>query len=392
MKPDSIKPDNYRLESITFVEKGLEDLCVSRTTFDWGVRVPNDEKHVMYVWFDALNNYLTNLGFGGFRGEEELKKFDQFWDTENETRNACIIGKDIVRFHAIIWPAILLSAKIPIKNYHIVTHGFVSAGDGAKMSKSIGNVINPTDVINEYGVDALRYYICAAGTYGHDIKFSTDNLIDMNNGVLADVAGNLLNRAANLAKKSCSGVIPDVDISSYIESNDLPFDIKKLINDCDDVMKDFHLEQYCDLIAEAARNANKWLAAKEPWKMSNIVKQQEIIRVVNEACFVLYLMFSPLCPDAMENYAIKTWPEAMRNKKLLDLNNYNNLPVGTLIGVPGVVFSKYNIKEVKLTFEEQKAAKKAKQLETQKKQQEAKLAREKKKCDKAPESPVPSTK
>jgi len=380
-KPDSIKPELYRVESLTFVEKGLEDLCISRTTFDWGVKVPNDDKHVMYVWFDALNNYLTNLGFGGCRGEDELEKYEKFWNTDNETRNACVIGKDIVRFHAIIWPAILMSAKIPTKNYHIITHGFVQANDGAKMSKSIGNVIDPANVINQYGVDAVRYYICAAGTYGHDIKFSTDNLIDMNNGVLADVVGNLLNRAANLAKKISDGVIPDVDISSYIKESDIPFDIVKLISNCEAAMKDFHLEQYSDLIAEAARNANKWLAAKEPWKMTDTLKKQEVIRIINEACFVLYLLFSVTCPTAMKAYAEKTWPEELRSKKLLDLNNYYNLPIGTVVGVPGVVFSKYVVKELKLTFEEQKAAKKAKQLEVQKKQREAKLAKEKKKCD-----------
>ena len=194
--PEFIQPDSRRNEVLRFVEGGLNDLSISRTSFDWGIKVPGDDKHVMYVWLDALTNYLTGLGYpdGG-----EL--FDRYWPA-----NVHLIGKDVVRFHAVYWPAFLMSAKIALPR-QIYGHGFLLSR-GEKMSKSVGNVVDPLDLAARYGVDALRYFLLREVTFGQDGSYSHEAIVGRVNSELANSFGNLAQRSLSMIIKNLGGILP----------------------------------------------------------------------------------------------------------------------------------------------------------------------------------------
>ncbi len=196
--PEFIQPDSRRNEVLRFVESGLNDLSISRTSFDWGIKVPGDDRHVMYVWLDALTNYLTGLGYpdGG-----EL--FDRYWPA-----NVHLIGKDVVRFHAVYWPAFLMSAKIALPK-QIYGHGFLLSR-GEKMSKSVGNVVDPLDLAARYGVDALRYFLLREVTFGQDGSYSHEAIVSRVNAELANSFGNLAQRSLSMIFKNLGGVLPAV--------------------------------------------------------------------------------------------------------------------------------------------------------------------------------------
>ncbi len=194
--PDFIVPEQYRKEILSFVERGLTDLSISRTTFDWGVPVPGNPKHVMYVWVDALTNYITATGFPDLSGEKA-----KYWPA-----SAHVIGKDITRFHAIYWPAFLMSAKLPIPK-QIVVHGFLFSR-GEKMSKSLGNVVAPADLVAQYGVDPLRYFFMREVPFGQDGNFSHETIVARMNADLSNDLGNLAQRSLSMIAKNCGGKIP----------------------------------------------------------------------------------------------------------------------------------------------------------------------------------------
>ncbi|HHX95272.1 MAG TPA: methionine--tRNA ligase, partial [Clostridia bacterium] len=195
--PDFIQPVSRRNEMVSFIKSGLEDLCISRTTFDWGIPVTFDKKHVVYVWFDALTNYISALGYGTDNDE----KFKKYWPADMH-----LVGKDIVRFHTVIWPAILLAAGIELPK-QIFGHGWLMLAEG-KMSKSKGNVVDPLVLIDKYGVDAVRYYLVREVATGLDAHYSEDSLIDRINTDLANDFGNLLSRTTAMINKFYGGVIP----------------------------------------------------------------------------------------------------------------------------------------------------------------------------------------
>lgn len=195
--PDFIQPVSRRNEMVSFIKSGLEDLCISRTTFDWGIPVTFDKKHVVYVWFDALTNYISALGYGTDNDE----KFKKYWPADMH-----LVGKDIVRFHTVIWPAILLAAEIELPK-QIFGHGWLMLAEG-KMSKSKGNVVDPLVLIDKYGVDAVRYYLVREVATGLDAHYSEDSLIDRINTDLANDFGNLLSRTTAMINKFYGGVIP----------------------------------------------------------------------------------------------------------------------------------------------------------------------------------------
>lgn len=195
--PDFIQPDSRRNEVVRFVEGGLKDLSVSRTSFDWGVPVPDSPNHVMYVWLDALTNYITGVGYpnGG-------AAWDKYWPCDVH-----LVGKDIVRFHAVYWPAFLMSADIPLPE-QIYGHGFVLAAGGVKMSKSLGNVVDPMEMAQRYGVDALRYFLMREIIFGQDGSVSEEALVTRVNAELANSFGNLAQRTLSMIHKNLDGVIP----------------------------------------------------------------------------------------------------------------------------------------------------------------------------------------
>jgi methionyl-tRNA synthetase len=198
--PEFIQPDSRRNEVINFVKGGLKDLSISRTSFDWGVKVPGSPDHVMYVWLDALTNYLTGLGF-----PDKTPDMDAFWPASLH-----LIGKDVVRFHAVYWPAFLMSAGLPLPK-QIFGHGFVLARGGEKMSKSLGNVVDPIELAEKYGVDQLRYFLLREVSFGQDGTFSEEAIVTRCNAELANSFGNLAQRVLSMIAKNLDGELPNID-------------------------------------------------------------------------------------------------------------------------------------------------------------------------------------
>ena len=196
-QPDFIRPDSRRNEVIRFVEGGLRDLSVSRTSFDWGVKVPGSPDHVMYVWVDALTTYMTAVGYPDRQGE-----FARYWPADVH-----LIGKDIVRFHAVYWPAFLMSAGLPLPK-QVYGHGFILAKSGEKMSKSAGNSVDPIDMAERYGVDALRYFLLREVSFGQDGSYSHEAIVNRVNSELANSFGNLAQRSLSMVFKNLDGVLP----------------------------------------------------------------------------------------------------------------------------------------------------------------------------------------
>ncbi len=198
-QPDFIQPDSRRNEVINFVKGGLNDLSVSRTSFDWGVKVPGSPDHVMYVWLDALTNYLTGLGY-----PEKTPDMEKFWPA-----NLHLIGKDVVRFHAVYWPAFLMSAGLPLPR-QVFGHGFVLARGGEKMSKSLGNVVDPIELAEKYGVDQLRYFLLREVSFGQDGTYSEEAIVTRCNAELANSFGNLVQRVLSMIAKNLDGELPEI--------------------------------------------------------------------------------------------------------------------------------------------------------------------------------------
>ena len=196
-QPDFVRPDGRRNEVIRFVEGGLRDLSISRTSFDWGVKVPGSPDHVMYVWVDALTNYLTGLGY-----PDATENMAKFWPASLH-----LIGKDIVRFHTVYWPAFLMSAGLPLPK-QVFGHGFVLARGGEKMSKSLGNVVDPIKLADAFGVDALRYFLLREVSFGNDGSYSEEAIVTRCNADLANGLGNLAQRCLSMIAKNCDGVVP----------------------------------------------------------------------------------------------------------------------------------------------------------------------------------------
>ena len=194
--PDFIRPESRRNEVMRFVEGGLSDLSISRTSFDWGVKVPGSDNHVMYVWLDALTNYLTGIGY-----PDEGESYRKFWPADLH-----VIGKDVVRFHAVYWPAFLMSAQLPLPR-QVFGHGWLLSR-GEKMSKSVGNVVDPNDLVGAFGVDPLRYFLLREVTFGQDGSYSSEAIVNRVNADLANSFGNLAQRTLSFIAKNCGGVLP----------------------------------------------------------------------------------------------------------------------------------------------------------------------------------------
>jgi methionyl-tRNA synthetase len=284
--PKFIMPDSRRNEVISFVKKGLNDLSVSRTSFSWGIPVPNNDKHVIYVWLDALTNYISALDFTN----KDSKLFKKFWPA-----SVHIIGKDILRFHAIYWPAFLLAAKIDIPK-KIFGHGWILSND-KKMSKSIGNILDPIEIIDKYGIDQLRYYLMKEVSLGNDGNISLENLKNCINNDLANNYGNLCQRVFSFIEKNCSNKIPKpaqltVDDNKLLNKlkNNMP-ELIKLINNQD-------LNSYLKTIVQYSFDANKYFNDSEPWalKKTNVSRMNTILYTVVEQIKNISILLNPIMP------------------------------------------------------------------------------------------------
>ena len=279
-----ILPESRRNEVISFVKSGLKDLSVSRKTFSWGVKVPSDENHVVYVWLDALTNYLSSLKYP----DENNELYKNFWPADLH-----IIGKDILRFHAIYWPAFLLAAKIePPKR--VYGHGWILSGD-EKMSKSKGNILDPLEIINAYGLDPLRYYLLKEVSFGNDGNISEEKLENCINSDLANNFGNLCQRVLSFAEKNCSSLIPD---HKY---NDEDLEILKPLNNLDKIrsfIDNQDINQYMSFIVDRLFSANKYFNDQEPWKKKDDrLRLNTIVYTALELIRKITILLYPVMPE-----------------------------------------------------------------------------------------------
>ena len=279
-----ILPESRRNEVISFVKSGLKDLSVSRKTFSWGVKVPSDENHVVYVWLDALTNYLSSLKYP----DENNELYKSFWPADLH-----IIGKDILRFHAIYWPAFLLAAKIePPKR--VYGHGWILSGD-EKMSKSKGNILDPLEIINVYGLDPLRYYLLKEVSFGNDGNISEEKLENCINSDLANNFGNLCQRVLSFAEKNCSSLIPDHKFT------DDDLEILKPLNNLDKIrsfIDNQDINQYMSFIVDRLFAANKYFNDQEPWKKKDDrLRLNTIVYTALELIRKITILLYPVMPE-----------------------------------------------------------------------------------------------
>jgi methionyl-tRNA synthetase len=286
--PDFITPETYRNEIVSFVKRGLTDLSVSRTTFDWGIHVPGDPKHVMYVWVDALTNYLSATGFPDADAARA-----RYWPAD-----AHVIGKDITRFHAIYWPAFLMSADLPLPK-QVVVHGFLF-NRGEKMSKSVGNVIDPMTLADHYGVDPLRYFFLREVPFGQDGNYSHEAIVNRINADLANDLGNLAQRSLSMIAKNCGGKVPqsgprsEADAAILAAAGALPEKARAS-------MADFALHAILADIWRVVADANRYFAGEEPWKLTKTdpARRDAVLYVTAEVLRRVAIMTQPFMPASM---------------------------------------------------------------------------------------------
>ena len=296
--PDFISPISRKNEVISFVKNGLKDLSISRKSFSWGVQVPNNKDHVIYVWLDALTNYISALNYP----DTENKLFKQFWPASLH-----LIGKDIIRFHAVYWPAFLLAAKLPLPK-KIYGHGWILSGE-EKMSKSKGNILDPIEIINQYGLDPLRYYLIKEVSFGNDGNISQDRLEDCINSDLANNFGNLCQRVTTFAFKNCNGKVPG---NIKFEEDDLKIlnnfklNLELIRNKIDNQDINFYINFIVDRLFEA----NKYFNDQEPWKKKDDLSRLNTIvyttlEVIRKISFMLYPIIPYSSLKALKIFNIK---------------------------------------------------------------------------------------
>src|SRR3954451_25087521 len=285
--PDFISPETRRNEITSFVRSGLQDLSISRTTFNWGLPVPGDPKHVMYVWVDALNNYLTGCGF-----PNESDPRWHYWPADVH-----IIGKDIVRFHTVYWPAFLMSADLPLPK-RVFGHGFLF-NRGEKMSKSVGNVIDPIALADAYGTDQLRYFFMREVPFGQDGNYSHEAIVNRINADLANDLGNLAQRSLSMVAKNCDAVVPSpgdfTDADKAILS-----DARALLEKLRGAMQEFALHTMLGEIWRVVAEANRYFASEEPWvkRKTDPARMATVLYVTAEVLRAVGIMAQPFVPEA----------------------------------------------------------------------------------------------
>ena len=306
--PDSIKPKSRYNEVISFIKSGLKDLSISRTTFKWGVQVPNNEKHVMYVWIDALCNYLTSIGYPN----EKKPEFIRYWPGIH------FVGKDILRFHAVYWPAFLMAANLdPPKT--IFAHGWWT-NEGQKISKSIGNVIDPYDIIERYGLDQIRFFLFREVPFGNDGDFSKEAIIRRINSDLSNNLGNLIQRVCSFIKKNNNSQVENS--FNFLEADKILLNLSlKKFENYKSYMKNYEIDKAIKEIFELLSLANIYVDNQEPWKLKKTDTQR--MNVVLSVCVEIIrrstIMLYPIIPNSSK----KIFSILNLNIKDINFDNYD---------------------------------------------------------------------
>lgn len=360
--PDFIQPASRRNEMINFVKNGLEDLCVSRTTFDWGIPVPFDKKHVVYVWFDALSNYLTAIGY-----PNNKEKFEKYWPADIH-----LVGKEIVRFHTIIWPIMLMALGVDMPKM-VYGHGWLVV-EGDKMSKSKGNVIDPIGLIDEFGADAIRYFLLREITLGFDGNFSRDALINRINADLANDLGNLLHRTLNMINRFNKGVIM---ARGQIEQIDRELEnlVLDTVQSYEKSMDKMEINTALKDVWALISRTNKYIDETSPWLLAKDEAQHSRLNTVlynlAEIMRIVAILISPFMPAT----ATKIWSQLNISQEfskvsLDDAKAFGKLTVGSIVNRPEPIFPR--IEEDKTTDAEEKkaVAQKADEIKTPKQENE----------------------
>ena len=330
---DFISPKSRKNEVVNFVKSGLKDLSISRKAFSWGIKVPNNPEHVIYVWLDALTNYISALNYP----DTNDILFKKFWPA-----SVHLIGKDILRFHAVYWPAFLMAAKIPLPE-KVYGHGWILSGD-EKMSKSKGNILDPIDIINTYGLDPLRYYLIKEVSFGNDGNISQDRLEDCINSDLANNYGNLCQRVTAFAEKNCFSKIPEnknFNKDDLIMLNKFTENLEKIRQEIDKQNINF----YISFIVSALFEANKYFNDQEPWKKKNDKDRLNTIvytalEMIRKISFMLY----PIIPDSIEK-ALKIFNLNTADINFESVGSHDQLKSGDYINKIDILFKKIEKKK-----------------------------------------------
>jgi methionyl-tRNA synthetase len=332
--PEFIGPDERRNEVVSFVKGGLKDLSISRTTFDWGIPVPGDDKHVMYVWVDALTNYITGVGF-----PEAESPLWHYWPADLH-----VIGKDIVRFHAVYWPAFLWSAGLEAPK-RVFAHGFLF-NRGEKMSKSVGNVVDPFDLIKTYGRDAVRYFFLREVPFGQDGNYSHEAIQQRINADLANDLGNLAQRSLSMIARNCDGIVPELQ-ELTAEDKKLLGDTEALLATARTAMRSQQIHQVLNAIWSVVADANRYFAAAEPWalKKTNPARMGTVLAVTAEVIRQVAILAQPVMPDACAKLLdLLDIPQDQRDFAALV---EHPLAAGTKLPAPAPVFPRFVAPEAK---------------------------------------------
>lgn len=324
--PNFIKPESRKNEMINnFIKPGLQDLCVSRTSFNWGIPVGFDPKHVVYVWLDALTNYITNIGYDPDGSSEE---FNKFWPADLH-----LIGKDIIRFHTIYWPCFLMSLDIELPK-QIFGHPWLIVGDG-KMSKSKGNVIYADDLVNYFGVDAVRYYLLHEIPYANDGTFTYELLIERINSDLANILGNLVNRTISMVQKYFNGIVTNKKVIADVDS-ELVDMINGLEEKLEKKMDNLEIGGALDVIFDVLRRSNKYIDETTPWVLakdeSNNDRLETVLYNLLESIRVCAIFLEAYLPDTSDRIR-KQINNFKSDRIFLDNNKYT-------VGTPEVLFQR----------------------------------------------------
>ena len=362
--PDFIQPVSRRNEMINFIKQGLDDLCISRTSFNWGIPVPIDPKHVIYVWFDALTNYLTPIGY-----LDNPEMFEKYWPADLH-----LVGKEIVRFHTIIWPCILMALDLPLPK-KVYGHGWLIV-DGDKMSKSKGNVVDPIGLIDEFGADAIRYFLLREINLGQDGNFSRDALIGRINSDLANDLGNLLHRTLSMTLKFQDGVVKAPAGESDTDRS-LKEDARETVAFFEQNMEDMQLSLTIKKVWAFISRANKYIDETAPWALAkDPAKKQELANVLynlTEALRVISVLISPFMPTT----AVRIWQQLgltqdFASVRTEDIEQWGGVPAGLHVGTPEQLFPRIEVEKEEAA--PQPAA--AKQEKKEKKDKKDKQAQE----------------